>query len=135
MSGRARPTRTGGFTLLEVMVAVAIVGLAVVAWLSAYGSELRALSRAAEVSAATALAEDRLETIELMAPERLPNLPDSLRQGTFPEPLSQYRWDAKARTVAGRDLAEVSVIVTWANGSKALTTLLPVPSPTGLPRP
>lgn len=128
MRGRDCHGTAGGFTLLEVLVAVAILGLSVVGWLAAYGSEFRALSRAAEVSTATALAQERLETIEVMAPDRLPNLPDSLRGGTFPKPLDQYRWEAKARAVSGRSLAAVTVTVVWGNGSKAITTLLPVPA-------
>ena len=135
MTSRPAPRgteRAAGFTLVEVLVALTIIGLSVVGWMAAYGSELRAMGRAAEVTVATALAEERLETIQLLADDRLPNLPDSLARGTFPEALDGYRWEADARTRSGRRLAELTVTVTWVGGSRTLVTMVPLSAPSGL---
>ena len=123
-----------GFTLIEVMVAVAIVGTAVVATLAAYGAELRALTRAGEVSTATALADDRLTTLALLGAHDLPRLPDSLRDGRFPAPFAAYSWAAETRRLPGHDLVEVTLVVTWSTGSHDVTTLLPAPGFRGAAR-
>jgi len=122
-------TRSGaaGFTLIEVVVAVAILATALVAWLATYGSELRSLSRAREYAVAAELAEDRLAAVAFFAVDRLPNLPDSLEDGTFGDPFGEYRWVVEASSLSGTSLAEVSVTVSWPSGAHELTTVLPLP--------
>lgn len=123
--------RAAGFTLVEVMVAVAILGLAAVGWLAAVGSQVRTMARASEVTVATALAQERLETIRLLAADRLPSLPDSLEEGTFRDALHGYRWEADARTLPGTKLAELTLTVSWDGGSRTLATLVPLPASGG----
>lgn len=119
----------GGFTLLEVLVALAILGTVVAGWLAAFGSELRTMARSSEVVTAASLARERLASIELLAAHRLPSLPDSLEAGAFPEPLEMYRWAASARAVRGRSLVELDVTVSGPGASRRLTTLVPVSRP------
>jgi type II secretion system protein I len=126
MPGRQRRTR--GFTLIEVVVATVILASALVAALATYGAELRTLTRAREVAVAVELAEDRLAVIELFALARLPNLPDSLQDGTFEVPFDAYRWEAEAEAIAGHDLAEVSVRISWPGGAHEVVTALPLPA-------
>ncbi|MGE0791432.1 MAG: prepilin-type N-terminal cleavage/methylation domain-containing protein [Sandaracinaceae bacterium] len=54
----------GGFTLLEVMVAVAILGLSLVAIFSSEGGAIRAGARARQISVATLLARCKMGEIE-----------------------------------------------------------------------
>lgn len=123
----SRTPHVAGFTLIEVVVATVILASALVAALATYGAELRALSRAREVLIAVELAEDRLTAIELTAADRLPNLPDSLAEGSFAEPFSEYSWQADATQVSGHALAEVTVSVVGPTGSHSLTAVLALP--------
>lgn len=101
-----------GFTILEAVIALAIVGLAGVSALEAMGGEVRAATRTADAYTLSALAQDRLALIALASPRTLASLPDSLARGTFPEPFAAYRWTATSRAVPGeRDLYDVSVTI------------------------
>ncbi len=121
MSSRAR--NRGGFTILEAVVALAIVGLAGVSALEALGGELRAADRTAEAYAASALAQDRLAAVGLLAPRDFARLPDSLRRGTFAPPFAAYQWTATAEPVLGeRELYEVTVSIASDRSNYAVTT-------------
>lgn len=114
-----------GFTLLEALVAVLIVGLAGVAAIETVGAELRTAARAKHALHATALAEFRMETIRVLAPGELGTLPDSVERGTFDPPFERYRWVAAVRPVAGeRELYDAEVVVSWTGGALPLSTRL-----------
>jgi len=108
MSGNNR-----GFTILEAVVALAIVGLSGVAALEAVAGETRSIDRAREAYTLSALAQDRLAVVTILAPEDLNPLPDSLARGEFREPFKAYRWTTSLEPISGqRDLYDVSVAVT-----------------------
>lgn len=66
MKAPAHPGRPrGGFTLLETMVALIILGLVVAASLQLYGSALRSAYRASAWATATAYAEEGMELAKL----------------------------------------------------------------------
>ena len=120
---KSRPVRSEGFTLLEVVLALAIVGIAGVAALEAFGAEVRGADKTQQALPAAALAEERLGRLALLATSELAHLPDSLSRGTFPAPLDRYRWVATGRGVIGeRDLYEVAVQVAWDRGTYELRT-------------
>src|SRR5258706_3700438 len=77
-----------GFTILEAVVALAIVGLAGVAALEAVGGEVRGIERARGAYTTAALAQDRVAAVTLLPPGDLDPLPDSPRRGTFAQPIS-----------------------------------------------
>jgi type II secretion system protein I len=119
-----------GFTLLEAVIALAIIGTAAVAALASVGAEMRTAERAQRYAEAEVLAHDRLARLELLAPEELRRLPDSLARGRFHPPLAAYTWTASTRPVVGeRFLEDVIVRVDWESGSYALHTRLYRPSP------
>lgn len=127
-----------GFSLLEALVAVTILGLAAVASLSALGAHLRAADRARLALAHEALALDRLARVRLVSAEDLTRLPDSLTRGRFPSPWAEYGWEAVSRRDRERpDLVVVSVEVISAESRFSLATRLyrprPVATPHGLP--
>lgn len=109
--------RRSGVTVLEAMIALAIIGLAVVSALSSFGAQLRGAARAREALPAVALAEDRLAAIALLDPVLVRTLPDSLARGTVAAPLDAYRWTAETRALTAEpDLVEARVVVRWADG-------------------
>src|SRR5690242_14853572 len=123
------PRADAGFSLLEALVALTIVGTASVAALAAFGAELRADERTGRALVARALADDRLARLRLASPRELDPLADSLRAGRFAEPFGAYRWEAAGRAVRGREgLYELSVGVRWDGGDYTETTRLYRPS-------
>jgi prepilin-type N-terminal cleavage/methylation domain-containing protein len=121
MSMRAR----AGFSLLEVIVALAIVGVTAVGALASVGAELRAADDARTTLEAEALAVHRMSTLEMLTAEQLQRLPDSLARGAFDPPFERYRWTAATEPLLGEEgLTEVRVDVVWKTGSFPLRTLL-----------
>jgi prepilin-type N-terminal cleavage/methylation domain-containing protein len=121
-----------GFSLLEAVVALAIVGLAAVAALGAFAMELRTGGQAARALEAQALAESRLAAVRLLQRSELEPLADSLRNGRFPAPLQAYQWQASSERVPDQeDLFQVAVAVRWNEGDYSLATRLYRPRPLG----
>ena len=124
-----------GFTILEAVIALAIVGLAGVSALEAMGAEVRAADRAAEAYTLAALAQDRLAVIALVSPRALSPLPDSLARGTFPPPFEMYRWTDSVQPLAGgRWLYDVTVTISGDRRDYTARTRLYRPLPTGILR-
>lgn len=112
--------RRTGFTLLEAVVALAIVGTVAIGALEAYAAEARAATRERESAPAAALARERMARLELLDAHALRTLPESLSRGRLATPLP-YEWTAGARAVDGEpDLYELSVDVRWPDGAVAL---------------
>lgn len=127
----SRPGREG-FTLLEAVVALVIVGLTATAVLTAVGAELRGAARAQRGLEAAALAEYRLGTLQLREPAALYPLADSLARGRFAPPFEEYRWSATVRPVRGElALFDLAIRVEWEGGTYPLHTRLyrPLPMP------
>ena len=126
---RARGSRPG-FTLLEAMIALVILGLAAVAALSAFGTELRAADRARHALEAEALAAERLATVRLLGARELAPLPDSIARGRFAAPFESYHWTTTLRPVLGEPaLYSVVTTIAWERGTFAVQTRLYRPPP------
>ena len=111
-----------GFTLLEAVVAMAIIGVISVGALAAFSADLRAADRAHRILPAAALAQERLATLEIKEPTMLDVLPDSLTRGRFDVPFEDYSWTAVVKRVrATPRLITLSVAVSWENGSFTLS--------------
>ena len=124
MSRRAdREPRRRGFSLLEAVAALAIVGASAAALLGASASELRSDGRVEHVLAADALARQRIAVLRLLPHAELRRLPDSLARGAFAPPLERYRWRAAAAPVDGApDLFALRVAIAWDGGELAVET-------------
>jgi len=121
--GLSRGLGASGFTLLEVVVALAIVGIAGIAALEAFGAEVRGTDQIQQVLPAVALAQERLGRLALLATPELARLPDSLTRGAFAQPFDVYGWRATSVPVLGeQSLYDVSVEITWDRGGYALRT-------------
>jgi prepilin-type N-terminal cleavage/methylation domain-containing protein len=101
-----------GFTLIEAIAALAIIGAASIAGLESVGSELRTAERARTAVTVSTLAQDRLAAITLLPLVDLQPIADSISHGTFPSPFDGYEWTASVRPVLGeRNLYDVTVEV------------------------
>ena len=121
MSIRTRP----GFSLLEAVIALAIVGVTAVAALAAAGTELRATEQARFAVEAEALAMDRLAAIGILTPEELLQMPDSIESGTFDPPFEAYKWRVESEQTLGEEgLTDLTLTVEWPSGSYVMRTKL-----------
>jgi Tfp pilus assembly protein PilV len=129
-TARMRTSNRQGFSLLEAVVAAAIVGLVSIAALGALAAELRVAGTARRALEEAALAQDRMAAMRVLPAATLRSLPDSLSRGAFPEPFARYRWEAAAREVRGEQgLVDVEVRVISDGGSHVLRTRLYRPRP------
>jgi len=88
---RARTSIAAAFTLLEVMIAVAFVGIALIALLSLHHSDMQAVIRAQDLSRAAMLAQAVMTQAEM---ERFPQPGDT--KGDFSnlyrDKFRNFRW-------------------------------------------
>ena len=108
-----------GFTLLEAMVALVILGLVSLAYLELFGGTVRAAESAAHWSQAVAYAEDRMESLKLTSENAWERGPEQL-DGGFTRRVETRSWrDDLGRDDLGRDgLLVVSVVVTLPGGGE-----------------
>jgi len=119
-----------GFSLIEAVVALSIVGLIAIAGLSAFSAQVRTTDRARDMLTATIIATERLAELRVAPLNELDPLRDSLRRGRQPPPHDRFQW---ARTVRGiRDvpgLYDATAEITWEDGRFMLATKLYRPAP------
>ncbi len=109
---------SGGFTLLEVVVAVAILGAAAAVLLGSVNRNLELAFHSKNLLVATALAQKRMAEIEL---------DDALEtgewEGTFDEaPSFAWHLTVEPFVVGGLDteMLLVRLVVTWDEGNRSL---------------
>lgn len=93
---------SAGFTLLEVMVSVAILAISLTVLLSFQGNTLLVSGRQEHITIATMLARQRMVEIEL-------ELEQGMQKGEFPDerseeaefdpPFEEYRWKMEVKKV------------------------------------
>ena len=91
-----------GFTLLEIMVAVAILSISLVALLSFQGNTMLTSGRAEKITEATMLARLRMSEIELDLDKQMKKgeFPDEkTEEGNFENPFAAYKWKMSIRRV------------------------------------
>ncbi|MGK7294675.1 MAG: type II secretion system minor pseudopilin GspI [Candidatus Wenzhouxiangella sp. M2_3B_020] len=109
---RARSLRAGGFTLIEVLVALAVVAIALAA-LTQAGA--RGLDRQAELEQRTFalwLADNRLTEIRLQ-----PGLRAGVRSGTTRYAGRDWRWRADIGPAPGGELWRIDVEIMQPDGA------------------
>lgn len=121
--------RCAAFSLLEVLCAIAILGVGIVGMTEALTTALRSTKESEQRTQAVLIAAGLMETLRAEG-----DLEDGETEGACPESLGPFRW---RRTVSATDtdgLHEVCVVIEHARTSRevyALQTLLFEP-PTGL---
>lgn len=104
----AAPLAQRGFTLLEIMVALAIIGLAFVALLGLRNRDIALHERGRTMIQATALAQQRMG--EVLVGD-FPEVGSS--DGSFEEDQSRFAWHQEVLQTPFDFVREVRVTVTW----------------------
>ncbi len=102
--------RTEGFTLLEIMLALAVVGGLLITLLYSLNYHLGIAERHGTVTIATMLAKSKL-----LEAEKNP----AITKGDFPGPYTQYHFTTDMKDSPYPGIAEFSVTV--ANGKESVT--------------
>jgi general secretion pathway protein I len=111
----ARRSGESGFTLLEVMVALAIVAIALVSLLGLSSRTLTVNDRVEHITRATLLAQQRLAELDAGVPL---HEGDQELQGTFPAPFADYRWRLSYQDTPLPAVQQVTVVVAWGAEAK-----------------
>ncbi len=98
-----------GFSLLEVMVAVVILGFGLLAIMHLFPIGLRASKISQDTTVATFLAQQKME--ELRA-TRYANIGDS-PTGTFDSPFDNFSWTKSVTVVESDRLSKVMIEVSY----------------------
>lgn len=118
-------SRTGGFTLLEVMIALAVVAIALVTLLGLATRSLTLNERVQRITQATLLAQQRLAEIETGAAQESPG---EAASGRFASPFDGYRWRVDYTETPLAAVRQVTVAVIWGreeqNEAVALSSFL-----------
>jgi prepilin-type N-terminal cleavage/methylation domain-containing protein len=122
MTRRLVPSSRTGFTLPEVLTALALAGIVLPVALSAISLALNVSADARRKIEATALAETQLATMtaEVMANAALPA---GAQAGDFGAEYPNYRWEASAVLVE-TDLTELQVRVFWQSRGQERSVVL-----------
>jgi general secretion pathway protein I len=110
---RLSPVAPGGFTLLEVMLAVAILALVLVSLMGLQSRSAQDVMVADRITTATLLAK-RLMTEALLTSPLLPLETD----GEFEEEFSGYTWKKIVAVTPVPQIMEVRVAVLWKDGER-----------------
>ncbi len=109
-----------GFTLIEVLVALAILGVMMVALYAAIGDAAQRLSEAQTESLATGLARSKLDEVGHTIPAIVGDVAG--RQGAFAWTVSiAVAGTPEERVAWPAVLADVSVTVAWGEGAAKRT--------------
>ncbi|HEX9206471.1 MAG TPA: prepilin-type N-terminal cleavage/methylation domain-containing protein [Candidatus Deferrimicrobiaceae bacterium] len=104
---RGRRDRTEGFTLLEVLVSLAILATTLLLAYQIVSGAIAAEERSERWTAASYLAESLVR-------EATSGFPDAGETtGKFPSPMDAYSWKRSVRSAIHPDAREVHVDVTW----------------------
>ncbi|MBI3920310.1 MAG: prepilin-type N-terminal cleavage/methylation domain-containing protein [Armatimonadetes bacterium] len=125
MRYRGRAQR--GFTLLELVVAAALLALGTVGVLQAISRGLSNTQRCSDESRAVALAEAKLTEVR-----RLGKSLGAADRGAFPPPFEDFRWQIDMAPTGTQGLNQVTVLVLWDRGKHtcqvAVESVLPLNS-------
>jgi general secretion pathway protein I len=105
-----RPT---GFTLLEVMIALAILSIVAIAFLRAQAGSIRLVDESSQISMATLLAKEKmaeLESVGFSLPQK--------NSGTGGQDFPRFRWEQVVSLTEILNLRKAQVRVFWMEGTQ-----------------
>ncbi len=107
-----RRPRSNGFTLLEVLVSLAILSVTLVAAYQVTSGAIAAAQRSEHWTTASLLGEAKLRAVT----ETFPEVQET--DGTFPAPDDAYGWHVVVKQAMHPDAREVYVTVSWTADGK-----------------
>ena len=107
-----KPYGQRAFTLLEIMVALAIIGIAMVALLSLGNRSIGVHDRLQHLTQATLLAQQKMSESELEA-RRGGVAQLASGEGVFTEPFADYRWRIEIISTPLPAVQQVTITVLW----------------------
>ena len=106
-----------GFTLLEVMVALAIMAGVILTVISSFNFHLSLVARDREETTALLLARAKLEELELLKGEELQDVQD----GTFAPDYPDIAWKLEVEPTMLPILKKLILTVTWGAEKRTLS--------------
>jgi general secretion pathway protein I len=102
-----------GFTLLEVMIALAILALVAVAFLRAQASSVHLVDESMQISLATLLAKEKMAELESAGFPEVGN-----NSGTGGEDFPLFRWEQIVSSTEILNVRKAVVRVLWMEGTR-----------------
>jgi general secretion pathway protein I len=112
----AKGSDVRGFSLLETMIALAIIGIALVTLLGLGNRSINVSGRLQKITQATLLAQEKMTEIELTAQAGSRGLQND--EGGFAAPFEIYRWYTVFEETPLAMVRMVTVTVLWGEESK-----------------
>ncbi|MCK5913875.1 MAG: type II secretion system protein [Desulfuromusa sp.] len=117
-----------GFSLLEVMIALAIVSIALVSLLGLSNRSILVQDKIQKLTRATLLAQQVMSEQELKVGNSRLNW--ETQEDDFSEPFTDFRWQVSYQDTLISQVKQVTVIVLWGKAEKneqvQLVSFLPV---------
>lgn len=117
-----------GFTLLEVMIALAIIATALVTLIGLSQRSILVQEKIQKLTRATLLAQQLINEEENRASRSAVDL--SPREEAFPEPFEEFRWEISYQETMISQVKQLTVRVIWGDPDKnedvRLVSFIPV---------
>ncbi|MGB9699657.1 MAG: type II secretion system minor pseudopilin GspI [Thermodesulfobacteriota bacterium] len=104
--------RSFGFTLLEVMIALAILSIVAIAFLRSQAGSVRLLDEAGYISLATLLAKEKMAELESKGFSE-PGKSSGEGEGSFPG----FKWERIVSATEVWNVQKVQIKVLWKDGN------------------
>lgn len=108
--------KSAGFSLLETMIALAIIGIALVTLLGLGNRSINISGRLQKITQATLLAQEKMTEIELRA--QTGSFEPQNEEGDFAPPFEIYQWYTEFEDTPLASVRMVTVTVLWGEESK-----------------
>jgi general secretion pathway protein I len=109
-------SRPNGFTLLEIMIALAIVSIAMVSLLALANRSIEVHDRLQRITVATLLAQQKMAETEVNASNGTLQSTENL--GVFNDPYAAYRWEVVYADTPLPSVRMVTVTVLWGDAER-----------------
>lgn len=114
-----------GFTLLEVVTALAVIALVAISALALVGQQVHVAAHARQLIRAEVLAEQRMDMLRMLRSYEIQTLPDTIANGRYAPPYNDFTWHVMSLPVINdENLNDVQIDVNWDDGTYTLRTRL-----------